>query len=355
MEGVIDHTMRALLSELGDVDRCVTEFLRVSQELLPPRVFYRICPELRSGGTTPAGTPVYLQLLGGDPALVAENAGRGAELGAPGIDLNFGCPAKTVNRSDGGSVILREPERVHAIVGATRRALPKAVPLSVKIRLGFSDAAPFLDVVAGVAAAGADELIIHARTREDGYRPPAYWDQIHRAGEITDLPLVANGEIWSVEDAHRAREKSGTLDVMLGRGVLCRPDLPRLLRAADRDQTRAALHFDDIRALLLHYLAITLEHYDARYAANPIKQWLAYLRHYYPQAAELFVTIKRLRDPLELRAALARDMDEDTVAARMQAMVRGAPMRQGMPPWQSDAAPADPLAGSGRKSNAIAA
>ena len=355
MEGVIDHTMRALLTQLGAVDRCATEFLRVSHELLPPRVFYRICPELLHGGRTPAGTPVYLQLLGGKPEPVAENAARGADLGAPGIDLNFGCPAKTVNRSDGGSIILREPERVHTIVHRTRAALPASVPLSVKIRLGFSDASRFLDVVAGIAAAGADELVIHARTREDGYRPPAYWDQIRRAGEITDLPLIANGEIWSVEDAGRARKESGTRDLMLGRGVLCRPDLPRLLRAADEGIQRRALRFDEVRALLLHYLDVTLEHYDTRYAANPIKQWLGYLRHYYPQAAALFATIKRLRDPGELRRALARDMDEQTIADHLQAVsfvettLRSAPGPQGA--TESPAPPAD----GGHKSNAIAA
>ncbi len=304
MEGVIDHTMRELLTELGGVDRCVTEFLRVSHELLPARVFHRICPELRRGGHTPSGVPVYLQLLGGNPQLVAENAARGAELGAPGIDLNFGCPAKTVNRSDGGSIILREPERVHAIVAATRRALPETTPLSVKIRLGFDDANQFDDIVAAIATAAPSELVIHARTRADGYRPPAYWRQIARAGEQCDLPRVANGEIWSVEDAHRARLEANTNDVMLGRGVLCRPDLPRLLRASDEGRDRAALHFEDIRALLLSYLTMTLEHYDRRYATNPIKQWLGYLRHYYPQAAALFAEVKRLRDADELRQAL---------------------------------------------------
>ncbi len=315
MEGVIDHTMRAMLTELGGVDRCVTEFLRVSHELLPARVFYRICPELRSGGRTPAGTPVYLQLLGGNPDLVAANAARGAALGALGIDLNFGCPAKTVNRSDGGSVILREPERVHRIVAATRAALPEDCPLSVKVRLGFEDASRFLDIVAGIDAAGPDELIIHARTRADGYRPPAYWDQVARAREVTSLPLVANGEIWSVEDAQRARREGATPDLMLGRGVLCRPDLPRLLRAADLGEDCPALDFEEVRALLLTYLDVTLANYDARYAANPIKQWLGYLRHYYPQAAELFARIKRLQEPTALRRAMQNHHDQDSLAA----------------------------------------
>jgi tRNA-dihydrouridine synthase C len=315
MEGVIDHTMRELLTQLGGVDRCVTEFLRVSHELLPPRVFYRICPELTRGGLTTTGVPVFLQLLGGDPTLVAENAARGAELGARGIDLNFGCPAKTVNRSDGGSIILRDPERVHNIVAATRRALPDSVPLTVKIRLGFNNSQQFLEIVRGIDAAGPSELVIHARTRADGYRPPAYWDQIARAGEISAIPLIANGEIWGIEDARRARRESGTRDLMLGRGVLCRPDLPRLLRAADCGIEHPALTWDDILGLLQRYLAITVTHYDRRYAVNPIKQWLGYLRHYYPQAAALFVQIKRIREPEEMQQALGDEVTPKAMAA----------------------------------------
>ena len=80
MEGVIDHTMRDMLTRLGGIDRCVTEFVRVSELLLPPRVFYRYCPELHTGATTPSGVPIYLQLLGGQPGPMAENAARAAEL-----------------------------------------------------------------------------------------------------------------------------------------------------------------------------------------------------------------------------------------------------------------------------------
>ena len=124
MEGLTDFHMRDVLTRIGGYDACVTEFVRVTDRLLPARTFLQACPELRMGGRTRAGTPVHLQLLGSEPEVLADNAALAAALGAPSIDLNFGCPAKTVNRHRGGAVLLDEPETVHAIVAAVRRAVP---------------------------------------------------------------------------------------------------------------------------------------------------------------------------------------------------------------------------------------
>lgn len=308
MEGVIDHTMRELLTSLGGIDRCVTEFVRVSERLLPPRVFYRLCPELHSAGQTASGVPVYLQLLGGDPVVLAENAARAAELGAPGIDLNFGCPAKTVNKSDGGSIILRQPERVAAITSAVRQAVPGHVPVTVKTRLGYEDQHQFIDIVQGIAEAGATELTVHARTKRHGYRPPAYWEEIARAREQVAMPLIANGEIWNAADALRCQQVSGCEDLMLGRGALCRPDLPRLVKAAANNEALNPLPWGEIVPLILQFYQLTLDNYDACHVGNPLKQWLVYLRAYYPQAALLFDKIKRLREPEAIGAGLRSEM-----------------------------------------------
>ena len=310
MEGVIDHTMRELLTSLGGIDRCVTEFVRVIDRLLPPKVFYRLCPELAAGGTTANGVPVYIQLLGGQAGPLAENAARAAELGARGIDLNFGCPAKTVNRSDGGSVILREPQRVHAIAAAVRAAVPAHIPVTVKTRLGYEDESLFLDIVRGIDAARITELTVHARTKRHGYRPPAYWDEISRARQITNLPIIANGEIWSPADALRCREVTGCDDLMLGRGVLCRPDLPRLVAGNTTGHMPEPMQWAEVLPLLLQFYALNLAHYDARYAPNPIKQWLVYLRGHYFPAALLFEQVKRLRDPAQVQSTLAAAVEE---------------------------------------------
>lgn len=92
LEGVADDVMRRVLTAVGGYDWCVCEFVRGTDRLLPERAFRRICPELNAGARTGAGTPVRLQLLGSDPAWLAENAARAATLKPFGIDLNFGCP-----------------------------------------------------------------------------------------------------------------------------------------------------------------------------------------------------------------------------------------------------------------------
>ncbi|MDP1535271.1 MAG: tRNA-dihydrouridine synthase, partial [Rubrivivax sp.] len=230
MEGLLDASLRDALTRVGGVDRCVSEFIRITDQLLPARVFIRVVPELLNGGRTPAGTPVRAQLLGSDPGCLADNAALLATLGPAGIDLNFGCPAPTVNRHRGGAVLLDEPELVYAIVSAVRRAVPAAMPVSAKMRLGHRDEARMLDCARAIADAGACELVVHARTKLHGYRPPAYWERIREIRDAVRIPVVANGEIWTVDDALRCREASGCDALMLGRGMVADPGLALALR-----------------------------------------------------------------------------------------------------------------------------
>lgn len=139
MEGVIDHIMRDLFTQLGGIDLCMTEFVRIVDQKLPDRVFYRLSPELHHQGKTANGTPVRIQLLGQDPGWLAENAAVATRLGSPGIDLNFGCPAKLVNKNKGGAILLREPETLYKIMKSVREAVPAYLPTTAKMRLGFED------------------------------------------------------------------------------------------------------------------------------------------------------------------------------------------------------------------------
>src|SRR5450830_1095594 len=231
MEGLLDFVLRDILTRVGGVDRCVSEFIRVTNTLLPDRAFIRVVPELLNGGRTFAGVPVRVQLLGSDPVCLAENAACLAALGPDGIDLNFGCPAKLVNRHGGGAALLDEPDTLAAIVSAVRRAVPAHIPVSAEILLKYSDDSRAVECALAIAGGGADELVVHARTKAQAYRPPAYWERIADIRAVVQIPVVANGEIWTVDDARRCREASGCDMPMLGRGAVTDPGLALAIKA----------------------------------------------------------------------------------------------------------------------------
>ena len=307
MEGLLDHSLRDALTKVGGVDRCVSEFIRVTGTLLPCRAFERVVPELRNGRRPAAGVPGRAQLLGLDAHCLADNAARLAEMGSAGIDLNFGCPAKTVNLHRGGAVLLDEPETVAQIVAAVRRAVPAHVPVSAKMRLGYNDDTRAEECALAIEDAGASELVVHARTKAHGYRPPAYWDRIADLRAIVKLPLIANGEIWTVADALRCREVTGCSDLMVGRGMVSDPGLGLAIQAHDalgealpgRERTAPWLTLLPLMLQFWHRVGL---HVAARHRAGRLKQWLNYLRRSYPEAQQAFDAIRLLHEPAKIEA-----------------------------------------------------
>jgi tRNA-dihydrouridine synthase C len=288
MEGVLDHSLRDVLTRVGGIDRCVSEFIRITDQLLPRRVYTRLMPELLNGSRTPAGTPVRAQLLGSDPACLADNAALLATLQPAGIDLNFGCPAKVVNRHRGGAVLLDEPELVHDIVAAVRRAVPAAVPVSAKMRLGHRDDSRMIECAQAIDSAGASELVVHARTKLHGYRPPAYWDRVAHIRAAVAVPVVANGEVWTVDDARRCMAESGCDALMLGRGLVSDPGLALALRG------QATPRWEDLAPLLGLYSRLIAPRVVPRHRGGRIKQWLNMLRRRHPQAQEAYDAVRTL-------------------------------------------------------------
>ena len=283
MEGVVDDLMRDILSSINPYDLLVTEFVRVVDQLLPEKVFLKLCPELLNDGFTPSGTPVRVQLLGQEPNCMAENAMRAIELGSHGVDANFGCPAKMVNRSNGGAVLLQYPNTIHDIVRAMRQAVPAEHPVTAKIRLGYEDKSLFMENALAVYEAGATELAIHARSKVDGYKPPAYWEYITEVRERLPIPVIANGEIWNREDAERCMAVTGCDSIMIGRGAISLPNL------ADTIKTGAAPYsWADTLSLMLSYTQRELSGRKSDYYPARIKQWFSYLNRQYPEADTLF-------------------------------------------------------------------
>jgi len=291
MEGVLDALMRSLLTSINSYDMCITEFVRVVDRLVPKHVFYKICPELHNQGLTSNNTPIRIQLLGQHPNWMAENAARAIELGSKGIDLNFGCPAQTVNKSKGGAYLLKTPETIYRILSEVKSALDAETEVSAKIRLGFDDTGLLDEIVDAIVSANADLLTIHARTKRQGYKPPAYWQYIGKFCDKYDINIVANGEIWSKEDAENCQRVSQTSNLMLGRGALALPNLANVIKHNDRP-----MPWNDMCALLMKYSQLELKSSKSFYYSSRVKQWLRYLKLQYPQAEVLFQQIKRFDD-----------------------------------------------------------
>jgi tRNA-dihydrouridine synthase C len=318
MEGVVDWVIRDLYTEIGGLDMCVTEFIRVTDRLLPESEFYKYAPELLTSPALPSqkrshtrsAVPVLVQLLGGQPPALAENAARAAKLGAHGIDLNFGCPAKTVNRHDGGASLLKNPHRVFDVVKAVRLATPQAQTVSAKIRLGFSDKSQFLEIAKAAEEGGASWLTVHARTRDEGYRPPAHWEYIAQIREALTIPVVANGDIWTLDDFIRCKDVSGCTSFMMGRGLMSDPFLalkikfylqnkrvPQPTDGLDSDWSGA-------RAWLEPFFEKSRLFRSPHYAVCRLKQWSRALARTYPEAQNFFSRIKLFEEASEIEKIL---------------------------------------------------
>ena len=307
MEGLLDFVLRDILTRVGGIDRCVSEFIRVTNTLLPERAFIRVVPELLNGGRTLAGVPVRGQLLGSDPQCLAENAARLAGLGPAGIDLNFGCPAKVVNRHGGGAALLDEPELVARIVAAVRRAVPAGQPVSAKMRLGFNDDSRAVECALAIAEAGADELVVHARTKADGYRPPAYWERIQDIRAAVRIPVIANGEIWTVDDALRCRQASGCDTLMLGRGMVTDPGLALAIRADGTGAAAVPLPWSSLQPLVGAFWQLVCLQLEPRQRAGRLKQWLNFMRRRYPEAELAFQALRTETDQAKVTAWLQQN------------------------------------------------
>jgi tRNA-dihydrouridine synthase C len=250
--------------------------------------------------------PVRAQLLGSDPACMADNAARLASLGPAGIDLNFGCPANVVNRHGGGAALLKEPETIHAIVTAVRRAVPAHMPVSAKMRLGYLDDSRAVECALAISEGGADELVVHARTKAQAYRPPAYWERIADIRAAVSIPVVANGEIWTVDDARRCREVSGCDMLMIGRGAVVDPGLGLAIKAEMNKTSLNAVTWAQLLPQVLDFWQIVSTRLDHKAQAGRLKQWLNFLRRRFPEAEVAYQSLKTINNPVLVSAWLAR-------------------------------------------------
>ncbi|MBD8163071.1 tRNA dihydrouridine(16) synthase DusC [Erwinia persicina] len=301
MEGVLDSLVRELLTDVNDYDLCITEFLRVVDALLPVKCFQRLCPELDHDSRTPSGTRVRIQLLGQYPQWLAENAARAVALGSWGVDLNCGCPSKTVNGSGGGATLLKDPELIYQGAKAMRAAVPAHLPVTVKIRLGWDSGARQFEIADAVQQAGATELAVHGRTKADGYRAEAInWAAIGDIRQRLSIPVIANGEIWDWQSAQDCMAATGCDAVMIGRGALNVPNLSRVIK-----YNEARMPWSQVVQLLQKYVRLEKQGDTGLYHMARIKQWLGYLRKEYSEATDLFMQVRMQQTSAEIARVIS--------------------------------------------------
>jgi tRNA-dihydrouridine synthase B len=168
--------------------------------------------------------PISIQLFDCRPDFLGEAAQIAVGQGAQTIDINMGCPVNKITKNGGGSSLLRDPATAVAIVKAVVNAVN--IPVTVKTRIGWSDdEINILDFARRMQDAGAQMITIHARTRAQGYSGTANWDWIRRVKEVLSIPVIANGDIFSVESAISCLEQTGADGVMCSRGTLGYPFL----------------------------------------------------------------------------------------------------------------------------------
>ncbi len=277
MDGVIDAPMRRVLTSSCRYDYCESEFVRVSGQCVTSSRLLSMVPELRCGGVTAAGTPVYVQILGQEPEICAASAELACRLGAPGIDLNFGCPARQVNKSGGGAALLKDPDLMHGICCRVRDVVPAGIPLTAKMRLGWDSSDRCLELAEQIWSAGVDALCVHGRTREDGYATGTVrWDLIARIREACPVPVIANGDVFDRASAMECSRITGCDSLMLARGAVSLPNLADVIRL-----DAEPFSYRRMVEAVVAFTEAFREYSPDRDPFPRVKQFLSYLRGYY--------------------------------------------------------------------------
>lgn len=254
MESITDRDFRRIIRGLGGCGLAVTEF--VSSEALTRDV----SKAWRMAEIDPDEHPVSIQIYGRDPARMADAARACVDLGADIVDINCGCPSKSVTSGCAGSALMREPDRAEEIYRAVGRAVdPHGVPFTVKMRTGWDASCRNAPELARRAVdAGARMIAVHGRTRCDMYKNRSDWSFVGEVKASVPVPVLVNGDILTVETAREALAASGADGVMVGRGILRNPWLLHQIAdsLAGRPPFEPALE-DRRDVLLRHFETLT--------------------------------------------------------------------------------------------------
>ena len=304
MAGVTDAPFRKIAREFGAGLAC-TEM--ISSEALVRQ--HRETSRLMDLGWDER--PVSVQLMGGDPQVMAQAARLAEAAGADIVDINMGCPVPKVVKTSGGSSLLRDPDRACRVAEAVVAAV--SVPVTVKIRLGWDFATRnYLEMATRLEATGIEGLAVHGRTRSQRYDPSADWIAIAQVKAAVKIPVAGSGDLRSSDDAVRRIRQSGVDAVMLGRGILGNLWLVRqTVSRLTTGETIPALSWIEQIELVRRHCDLVLDYYGAERGPRLLRKFIAWGLRGFRGAARLRTMVQSVASPADVTVVLdaARAID----------------------------------------------
>jgi tRNA-dihydrouridine synthase B len=237
MEGITNEAFRkTILTLYPEWDYLATDFLRVPSAGKYPHKYL-----VKHFGKELFETPDVLektmfQILTSHNAFTLEMVKQIEELTIPWLDMNIGCPSNTVCRSRGGSFLLTDLARLAGLVKLIRTNYTGR--FTCKIRIGYNDTNNFEECIRMLNGEGVEMITVHARTRLDMYKEPARWKFIEKAVELSEVPIVGNGDIWKTSDIDKMLKETGCHSVMIARGALKAPWMAKDYKSGKFDLTQ---------------------------------------------------------------------------------------------------------------------